>query len=262
MRKRVNCRSSIACVVVVRLKDIGESGGSAVVSPTVMLQELRSRETDHCVKRDDFRDYVEASAKVQCTTQHRTSPPCSLTLPLLVCAVQAPLGCQVLESRATSHTNQAYTPRSSSLTTLLNGQHGPLYRFFFPFFFPFLPFRFPVCLLPACLSDSAAATPPGGGGGGGAETAAVAVAVAAVEAACRASRLDLRDKRASISVIDSDTSLSPKLHTSIATQQHRCKESETKSHRGGAATYMSFSVTLACLMNRSLCTALPALEAT
>ena len=87
MRKRVNCRSSIACVVVVRLKDIGESGGLAVVSPTVMLQELRSRETDHCVKRDDFRDYVEASAKVQCTTQHRTSSPCSLTQPLFVCAV-------------------------------------------------------------------------------------------------------------------------------------------------------------------------------
>lgn len=232
-RERVNCRSSIACVVVVRLKDTGESGGLAVVSPTVMLQELRSRETDHCVKRDDFRDYVEASAKVQCTTQHRTSSPCSLTQPLLVCAVQAPLGCQVLESRATSHTNQAYTPQSSSLNTLLNGQHGSLYRFFFPFFFPFLPFRFPFCLLPACLSDSAAATPPGGGGGGGAETAAaaVAVAVAAVEAACRASRLDLRDKRASISVIDSDTSLSPKLHTSITTQQHRCKESiKNQSH--------------------------------
>lgn len=164
-----------------------------------------------------------------------------------------------------TYTNQAYTPQSSSVNTLLNEQYGSLYRFFFPFFFPFLPFRFPFCLLPACLSDSAAATPPVGGGGGGAEIAAAAgaVAVVAVEAACRASRLDLRDKSASISVIDSDTSLSPKLHTSIATQQHRCKESTKKqSHRGGGATYMSFSVTLACLMNRSLCTALPALEAT
>lgn len=54
-----------------------------------MLQELRSRETDHCVKRDDFRDYVEASAKVECAQQHTSYPhyhaPSLTTNELCVC---------------------------------------------------------------------------------------------------------------------------------------------------------------------------------